>query len=405
MQNNDKRMSNLGIVLLGLALVYGVIFNITGFFPWSDAAGTYNSYSLQAQAWLEGRLDLGQNYSYLELAIYGGKYYVSFPPFPSFIFYILGLLTHSFQFDGLVAMISTLLGAYYLMEILYSLNKKHVAFWTLFLMVASNLVFVSSNGWVWFIAQNLSFTLSVMAIYYAMQAKGGLSFFFWACSVGCRPFQVIYFPMLVYIIYRKWKQEHKEDTLVMLVKKKLYWAVPTLIIAGVYMWLNYARFGSIFEFGHNYLPEFTESELGQFNISYIFSNFSSIFRLAEYNNGTFSYCKFNGMAIWVSMPIYITYVMYLLYFKGKKQLEDTGLIKMHLVLMLVHVLLILSHKTLGGWQFGNRYFIDLLPYLFYVLMKTTPNEDDPIYNYQIILFIFGLTTNILGTIATYQEWL
>lgn len=404
MQNNDKRMTNLAIVFLGLAAVYGMIFHMTGYYPWSDAAGVYNSYSLQAEAWLNGRLDLGQNYSYLELAIYGGKYYVSFPPFPSFIFFILGLIFRTFNFDGTVALISTLFGAYYVMEILYKLNKRHVAFWTLFLMVASNLVFVSSNGWVWFIAQNLSFTLSIMAIYYAMEARGGLSFFLWACSVGCRPFQVIYFPVLVYIIYHKWKETHPEDTLLILVKKKLYWAIPTLIVAGIYMWLNYARFGSIFEFGHNYLPEFTEAELGQFNISYIFSNFSSLFRLAEYNNGTYSYCKFNGMAIWVSMPIFITYAMYLIYYKKKGTLKDTALIKMHLVIMVVHTLLILSHKTLGGWQFGNRYFIDLLPYLFYVLMKTTPDEDERLYNYQIPLFLFGLTTNILGTLATYLEW-
>ena len=404
MQNNDKRMTNLAIVFLGLAAVYGMIFHMTGYYPWSDAAGTYNSYSLQAEAWLNGRLDLGQNYSYLELAIYGGKYYVSFPPFPSFIFFILGLIFRTFNFDGTVALISTLFGAYYVMEILYKLNKRHVAFWTLFLMVASNLVFVSSNGWVWFIAQNLSFTLSIMAIYYAMEARGGLSFFLWACSVGCRPFQVIYFPVLVYIIYHKWKETHPEDTLLILVKKKLYWAIPTLIVAGIYMWLNYARFGSIFEFGHNYLPEFTEAELGQFNISYIFSNFSSLFRLAEYNNGTYSYCKFNGMAIWVSMPIFITYAMYLIYYKKKGTLKDTALIKMHLVIMVVHTLLILSHKTLGGWQFGNRYFIDLLPYLFYVLIKTTPDEDERLYNYQIPLFLFGLTTNILGTLATYLEW-
>jgi len=45
----------------------------------------YNSYALQAHAWLNGRLDLGQNYTYLELAIFKGKYFVSFPPFPSFL--------------------------------------------------------------------------------------------------------------------------------------------------------------------------------------------------------------------------------------------------------------------------------------------------------------------------------
>ena len=47
----------------------------------------YNSYSLQARSWLEGRLDLkdGADLPWLELAIRDGKYYVSFPPFPSMV--------------------------------------------------------------------------------------------------------------------------------------------------------------------------------------------------------------------------------------------------------------------------------------------------------------------------------
>lgn len=41
----------------------------------------WDSYTLQALSWREGRADLGRNYSYLEIAEYQGKFYVSFPPF------------------------------------------------------------------------------------------------------------------------------------------------------------------------------------------------------------------------------------------------------------------------------------------------------------------------------------
>ena len=57
---------------------------------------------LQAQSWLEGRLDLGKDYPYLELAVFGGKYYVSFPPFPSYImfpFAALGLDVYKRQVE------------------------------------------------------------------------------------------------------------------------------------------------------------------------------------------------------------------------------------------------------------------------------------------------------------------
>ena len=44
-----------------------------------------DSYTLQALAWRNGEVCLtnGQDYPWLELAIYNGKYYVSFPPLPS----------------------------------------------------------------------------------------------------------------------------------------------------------------------------------------------------------------------------------------------------------------------------------------------------------------------------------
>ena len=42
----------------------------------------FNSYTLQALSWLQGRAWVENNPA-LELAIYEGKYYVSFPPLPS----------------------------------------------------------------------------------------------------------------------------------------------------------------------------------------------------------------------------------------------------------------------------------------------------------------------------------
>lgn len=404
LENRKNRTRDYWIVFGVLVAVYGLICIMTGMYPWSDRANVYNSYSLQARAWREGRLDLGQDYSYLELAIYGGKYFVSFPPFPSFLFYFLGWIFGEISLDSFVALASTTICAVYVMKILYKLGREHVPFWTLYLMVGSNLVFVSVNGWVWFIAQNLCFTLSIMAIYYAMEAEGGTSLFCWACSVGCRPFQVVYLPLLVWIIYKKHKEECPNDTIFTLVKKRWYWAFPTLAVAMVYMWLNYVRFGNIMEFGHNYLPEFTESELGQFHISYITTNWWSLVRLAEYNGESFSYCKFNGMAIWISMPIFLSYVWYLIYYIRKGKCKDYGLVALQVGLMILHGLLILSHKTLGGWQFGNRYFIDLLPFAFYTFLKVTPAKGDRLYNYQRYLFIFGGIVNLLGTIVTYNEW-
>ena len=43
----------------------------------------HDSYTLQALAWRKGMLSLGQDYPWLELSIFNGDYYVSFPSVPA----------------------------------------------------------------------------------------------------------------------------------------------------------------------------------------------------------------------------------------------------------------------------------------------------------------------------------
>ena len=69
-------------LILMCALMWGILHAATGISAIGPSA--YNSYTLQALSWLKGRLDV-DNREYLELAVYQGRYYVSFPPLPSVI--------------------------------------------------------------------------------------------------------------------------------------------------------------------------------------------------------------------------------------------------------------------------------------------------------------------------------
>ena len=75
----EKEVGPLALILM-CALMWGILHLITGISATGPSA--YNSYTLQALSWLQGRLDV-DNRAYLELAIYEGRYYVSFPPLPS----------------------------------------------------------------------------------------------------------------------------------------------------------------------------------------------------------------------------------------------------------------------------------------------------------------------------------
>ena len=87
------------------------------------------------------------------------------------------------------------------------------------------------NGYVWFIAQSMSFTLSLMALYYAMRQKGGLSLAFWACAVGCRPMLALYGILLVYLLVKGYQRQNPKGSVWQLIKEKWYWLIGCGAIA------------------------------------------------------------------------------------------------------------------------------------------------------------------------------
>ena len=235
---------NILVLCLCVTAVFFVAWTFTGQWPWKSQP--YNSYILQAQSWLEGRLDLGRDYPYLELAIFNNKYYVSFPPFPSYVMLPFVLIGWN-SCDSMIAFAVSLLGAVYAFKILnhFDIESKTAIFFALLLTVGSNWLMTAQNAWVWFIAQNMAFSLSLMAIYYALKNKIGLSLAFWACAVGCRPFQILYLPALLYLIYNAHKAVNPEDKIIDIIKKRYLALVPMAVIALSYMILNFARFGNI----------------------------------------------------------------------------------------------------------------------------------------------------------------
>lgn len=390
---------NILVLCLCVTAVFFVAWTFTGQWPWKSQP--YNSYILQAQSWLEGRLDLGRDYPYLELAIFNNKYYVSFPPFPSYVMLPFVLIGWN-SCDSMIAFAVSLLGAVYAFKILkhFDIESKTAIFFTLLLTVGSNWLMTAQNAWVWFIAQNMAFTLSLMAIYYALKNKIGLSLAFWACAVGCRPFQILYLPALLYLIYNAHKAVNPEDKIIDIIKKRYLALVPMAVIALSYMILNSARFGNITEFGHNYLPEFTNSELGQFNLSYIKENIGSVFRLPSVNSsGIWEYPQFNGMCIFLISPIVISYIVYTVKAFALKQETDKKLIFIIIVIVILEILCITSHKTMGGSHFGNRYMNDILPAILLGTALLKPSSENKYFNFNYILFLIGITLNIVGTVG------
>lgn len=394
-----KRYAPYASAALGVLAVMLVAAAFTG--HWPTQSNPYNSYLLQSCAWLEGRLDLGQDYEWLELAVVNGRYYVTFPPFPSYLLLPFAALFRESTPDNAIAWAVTLLGVLYAVR-LYQLTRRDgkAAFWVLFLYLGTGYLFISMNAYVWFVAQTICFTLSLMAIVHARQGQGGVALSCWACAVGCRPMAMLYLPVLLWLLW----QQKDSLSLGQWVRKRWYWAAPVLLIAGSYMALNMARFGSPFELGYNYLPEFLQAEKGQFSLSYFRSNLHLLLRLPGWNPA-YARALFRTeqtMAFWLVNPMYFCIGAAWVYGLRKRRALPTAV--MLPVMAAAHVVILCCHRTLGAWQFGNRYLLDMMPWLFLGMLLWMP-EDDRFARWSAPLLTWGFALNAIGTVATYNYWI
>ena len=397
---------------LSVIAVLFISWTFTGKWPW--VGHSYDSYMLQARSWVKGRLDLGQNYPHLELAIYPPppdvdgvipdycKYYVSFPPFPSFLMLPFALV-HWYTADAFIATISAMAATVYAYKIMkhYDLTDGRAMFFALFLTLGSNWLFTVQTAWVWFIAQNLAFTFSLMAIYYVLNGKLGLSLAFWACAVGCRPLQTLYLPVILYLFYADYHAENPSDKLIDIIKKRFTSVIPMAVIALLYMALNFARFGNPLEFGHNYLPEFARTTTGQFNLAYMKENLSHLLRLPKISfKSGWEYQSFDGWCMLMVSPIFISYIIYTIYSLVKKKIRPVFAILVF-AMVLAELILTTAHKTMGGAHFGNRYTNDVLPLVFLGLAEALP-EEKPTERLNYLLFFGGMTLNLIGSVQFFM---
>jgi hypothetical protein len=397
----------LTVVLIMIIMMY--LFLYSSLHQTILSHNVYDTYTLQAESWWKGQTYLDQDYKHLELAFYDNRIYVSFPPFPSVIHFILIPF-----FDGKLP--NNLLTTLYVILsfiFVYLLCKRKTdhdwtaILWAAFVVFGSNLVSLSVYGGVWFDAQTLSFLLTVMSIYYVTSPRPKSWYWgmiLYAFAIGCRPFQLIYLPLYIWMLYQNTRSQHHASSAkgksYSLMSQVYVYLIPFAAIGILYALYNYIRFDNPLEFGHNYLPEFVQAADGQFHLKYIAQNWPNLFALPTIQpDFSLSFPKFNGFAFYIANPIFILLFVYLFRNVQNRQRLTAWAIP---ALILIHILVTLSHKTLGGWQFGIRYFVDMIPFVFLYIYSSV--QQLKIQTYQIPIMAFAVMINVYGTLWFYLNW-
>lgn len=404
--------------LFDKTLVLMLLIMVTGYFFIHDLYGgtllehnAWDSYTLQAYGWQSGRLSVdAQHANYLELAVYNGEYFVSFPPFPSVVMFPLTLIFGMDTPNNLVVMVYALIiaAAAYKIFRLCKMKDTHAALLALGFIWGSSTFWMSTIGGVWFQAQLLALALGLLTVYCALTNRRVLAYLFTAFAVGCRPFYILLFPIIFVFFYMN-DREDGEGGFFKTALKQWKCLIAPVLIGCAYLWYNYIRFDNPLEFGHNYLPEFTESEKGQFSLSYIWPNLLQQFDPVElkFADGKLrmEYSIFNGFMFFVANPLFI-----LLFVSAAKNIikRRTNAVSATLMAgMLLELLLLCMHKTMGGWQFGARYICDLLPMLAMYLACSRLKEEalqpsgtpQTLKHYEIYIIVFGILLNAYGCMA------
>ena len=383
-------------VLLAMLAVLGM-----GYFLLSDLMGgtlfqhqQWDSYTLQALNWLQGRTYIpdGEKYQWLELAIYGGRYYVSFPPLPSVVMLpfaaLFGLGTPNNAIVGFYGLIAAAL-AYEIM-LAAGRSPRTSAFWALVCVWGSNMMWMTTNGGVWFQAQALNMVMCLAAVLCAMKGRKALSTTFLALAVGCRPWSAVYLP--IFAVSFAWDEREQNGGLLKSCLAQWRCLIGPVLIGACYMAYNYVRFHDPLEFGHNYLPEFMEAEHGQFYIGYLWPNLKRLLtEPIRFQDGLLDVPLFQGFMFYVANPLFIIWAVHFIRRAVKKDLalEDILLAAG----MGAELLLTCMHRTLGAWQFGARYTCDMLPFAYMFLAKRGPKR---IADWELLIGGLAVVFNVYG---------
>lgn len=359
----------------------------------------YNTYTRQALAWREGKIELTDEDadSGLELARYDGHIYVSFPPLPSVVLFPLTFLFGADTPDDLLVKVYALcacLMAYYALKTA-GYSRPVSAMLAFCLCFVSSMLPLTLEGAVWYHAQVLAFFLTFSAIFLFTRDQMTGALFCYALSVACRPFNALYAVPLFGCYF---SIQHRDGVSFKDALRPLLPGIGLgLLVAAAIAVYNSVRFGNPFEFGHNYLPEFSTEGGVQFSLSHVPNNLKTfLWGLPLYRSkGGWYYFERFGFSLLLANPmITLTLIAFIADCVRRRMTLEKGVT---VATMLLHLFLLLTHRTMGGYQLGSRYAVDAIPYCFLYLLLSLPRK-----KWNMAEIIACIPVFILLVIGTYN---
>lgn len=380
--------------LMDAAAVYGLVTLAVFVFapPQTIAAHTpYNHFALLAESWLQGRLDLGgPPPSYTgnnDFAVFEGRHYVVFPPFPALLLLPWVALAGAADRvrDGLFFLLLSGVGPaviYLAFDKLSRLQQSGRQRWenlvlSLLLAFGSVYFFSAVQGTVWFAAHVVAVALAALYLYFSLAAERpllaglvlGLGFatrtplIFAAplfvleavrVAAGASPPCVLREPLA----YLRGLDKRR------LAISLLEFSAPLAVVLCLLLVHNAARFADPLEFGYRYLTVVWQARIekwGLFDYHYLARNLGVLLTSLPWVPGSAGgpfQINHHGLALWVTSPFFV-----LLLWPRKRSALQPALWSAALGAALPS----LFYQNTGWLQFGYRFSNDYVVFLFALL--------------------------------------
>ncbi len=174
-------------------------------------------------------------------------------------------------------------------------------------------------------------------------------------------------------------------------QKLVLFALPLLVIGGVAMWFNAARFDNPFEFGHNYLTIRWRGRIdkwGLFNYHYLGKNLAVFLSALPWLSAMSPYLRISrhGLALWVTTPHFLAVLW------PKRVSVTTVALCVGAAAVAV---LDLCYQNSGWIQFGYRFSLDYSVLLLVLLALGARRIGLGFY----ALLVWAIAVNAFGAIT------
>ena len=369
-----------------------------------------------ANAFLQGRADVGQVGLSIDVIEYDGKLFVPSPPMPAVLLMpLVALLTTTFS----DILFSIILGAVNVTLVQHIFRKPWL---TLFFAFGTSHWYFSALGSVWFQAQATAILFMLLSLWAAQtKQRSLLAGLLWGCALLARP--PILFGALFPLFLLLTPSHHKRPTMRHTVILFSLPIVLSLLLLAVY---NMVRFGDWLDFGYAYMlaaPNLVAAieQHGTFGLEYLGCNLrvSLLTPPVVLNNVSaelLAACEHIvpnrelllepkliqlnpiGMSIFLASPLLILLPV------GSKWDVKSGILWLSLLAVMLPNWLL--HNT-GSLQFGYRYWMDAAPFWLALLAGIdTKQASQPAYLSALfkVLAILSVAAHVWGVGWMYQHF-